>query len=132
MKAGNKHSVFLFLFLLLGSLVVVFFSGCDDEQPEDGAMAISTDSIIPEPTMILMLADAHMIEAAMLIHRNRGLSVNDSARWYYKELYHKYGVTAGQYNQSIRFYQKDPKYFADMYQQVINLLARKEKDFVKK
>ena len=132
MKTGNRIGVSSLFLILFGSLSVLFSGGCNEDASVPSAMTLSEDSIIPEPAMILMLADVHMIEAAMLIRRNRGFSQKDTSGWYYQELFRKYGVTENQYRQSLRFYQKDPKYFAEMYQQVIDLLARKEKDFLKK
>jgi hypothetical protein len=131
MKAGSNRAFSLVFIVLFGCLSGICLNGCSDERGADTKITISADSIIPEPIMIVMLADAHMIEAAMLIHRNRGLSATDSATWYYEGLYHKYGVSPNQYRQSIRFYQKDPKHFASMYQQVIQLLNSKENDFVR-
>ena len=92
---------------------------------------IQTDSIIPEPQMILMLADAHTIEAALLIARNKGTNISGEEGFFYSGLFRKYGVSRERYQQNLTYYRNNPQLFIQMYEKVNKELASREKNFVK-
>ena len=118
-----KHLPLLFSFLLLLSC------GTDNESAR--TVTIPPDSIIPEAQMVLMLADVHMLEAALIVDRNRGKNVSDMADYYYAGLFRKYGVSRERYQLNQEYYRQDPDTFEKLYDKVIRELTDREKNFVK-
>lgn len=94
-------------------------------------LQVMGDSIIPEPQMILILADAHTIEAALLISRNRGTDTKDLANYYYAGLFNKYRISKERYQQNLAYYREDPDSFIQFYEKVNLELKEREKNFVK-
>jgi len=89
------------------------------------------DSIIPEKQMVLILADAHIIEAALVIERNRGIEVAPHAAFYYAGLFKKFRISRKCYQQNLEYYRDDPDVFLKLYEKVIRELTEREKNFVK-
>lgn len=116
------------LFIFLPFILLAACSASTDRVDE---AANSPDSIIPEGVMVLMLADAHTIEAALLIARNRGTSTEELGNYYYSGLFRKYGVSRERYQQNLDYYRDDPDRFILIYEQVNRELTKREKDFVK-
>lgn len=116
---------------LLVALLLLILVACAPERNPEIRVQLQADSIIPEPQMILLLADAHTIEAALLIARNKGTNTTGLGEYYYSGLFRKYGMTRDRYQQNIEFYRSDPERFIRIYEEVNNELARREKNFVK-
>jgi len=116
-------------FAILSLLILV--ACVPDRKPESMLQIQSDDSIIPESQMILMLADAHTIEAALLIARNKGTNTSGQEEYYYTGLFRKYGVSRERYQQNITYYRNNPQLFIQMYEKVNKELATREKNFVK-
>ncbi len=117
-------NILLFLSLLL------LFACTTDQQPVE-AQLIPADSIIPEEQMVLILADVHIIESAMLIERNRGKNAASQAGFYYTGLFKKYGISRKRYQQNLEYYRDDPDTFIKLYEKVVRELTGREKNFVK-
>ena len=117
-------NILLFLSLLL------LLACTTDHQPVE-AQLIPADSIIPEEQMVLILADVHIIEAAMVIERNRGGNANSQADFYYAGLFKKYRISRKRYQQNLEYYRDDPDTFSKLYENVIRELTEREKNFVK-
>ncbi len=75
-------------FFLVLSFLLIF--GCVPDRQPGKEEVINPDSIIPEAQMILLLADVHTIEAALLIARNKGDKTSAAGEYYYKGLFNKY------------------------------------------
>jgi len=114
---------------LLFFLIVLV--ACTPEKEPAVENSIPADSIIPEAQMVLMLADAHMIESALQIQRNKGKNVSPEADYYYAGLFKKYGVSKERYQQNLEFYRKDPRHYIKLYDKVIRELTERERNFVK-
>lgn len=97
----------------------------------DVQVKIPTDSIIPEQQMILLLADAHTIEAALVIARNRGSNTRELGNFYYAGLFGKYRISRQRYQQNLEYYREDPDAFIKLYEKVNRELVEREKNFVK-
>ncbi|NQV02548.1 MAG: DUF4296 domain-containing protein [Bacteroidia bacterium] len=114
-------------FLFVPLLLLV---GClPDKKPEEMLM-LPADSIIPEAQMVLLLADAHTIEAALLIARNRGTNTTDLTNYYYTGLFKKYGISKERYQQNLEYYREDPEAFTHFYEKVNSELKAREKNFI--
>ncbi|MFH1295653.1 MAG: DUF4296 domain-containing protein [Bacteroidota bacterium] len=115
----------LFLFLPLLLLVACL----PDRKPAE-TLLIPADSIIPEAQMVLLLADAHTIEAALVIARNKGKNTRDIGNYYYAGLFKKYGISQEKYKQNLAYYREDPDTFIKLYEEVNRELKNREKNFV--
>ena len=116
---------------ILFFLSLLLLLACSRDQQSVETHLIPADSIIPEEQMVLILADAHIIEAAMVIERNRGKNANPLADYYYAGLFKKYRISRKQYQQNLEYYRDDPDRFNKIYENVIKELDEREKNFVK-
>lgn len=116
------------LFIALSFLLIV---ACVPDRRPGKEEVINADSIIPEAQMILLLADVHTIEAALLIARNKGDKTSTAGEYYYTGLFNKYNVSRERYQQNLDYYRSDPDLFIKIYEEVNKELAKREKDFVK-
>jgi len=110
---------------------LVILVSCNPDRKAAESIHIPADSIIPEPQMVILLADAHFIEAALLITRNRGTSTTKLATFYYSGLFRKYGISRDRYQQNLDYYRDDPDTFIRLYEKVNRELKEREKNFVK-
>ena len=113
-----------FLMLLLISTI---FTACREKKadsvPPD---AIAADSLISPDKMALVLADVHLVEAALLLDRNEGNEPVEVQR-YYQGIYDKHHVTPGMYNLSQEYYRKKPEIYVKIYEKVITVLENRQK-----
>jgi len=116
---------------ILGFLSLLILASCTSDRHPETELDLPADSIIPEPQMILMLADAHTIEAAMLVDRNKGLDTKGQADFYYSGLFRKYRVSRERYQKNIEYYRSDQEHFIQMYEKVNRELTKRENDFIK-
>lgn len=112
-------------------LPLLLFAACISDPGPDNQVKIPTDSIIPEHQMILLLADAHIIEAALVIARNRGSNTHELGNFYYAGLFSKYKISRNRYQQNLEYYREDPDAFIRLYEKVNRELIEREKKFVK-
>jgi len=127
MLPGRNNSMknsYLFISLFL-------FFACSTDQQSVETQVNPPDSIIPEKQMVLILADAHIIEAALVIERNRGIEVAPHAAFYYAGLFKKFRISRKCYQQNLEYYRDDPDVFLKLYEKVIRELTEREKNFVK-
>ena len=109
-------------------LLYVLLSGCGDKKVVPGADSpIPADSLISEGKMILILADVHVAEAAMLIGRNEGTDVKDKQAFYYQAIFNKHHISGSRYEQNLAFYRQNPDNFAKMYEKVTTVLENRQK-----
>lgn len=116
---------------LLFLLPLLVFAACTSDQHPETEVALPADSIIPESQMILMLADAHTIEAALLVARNKGTNTTGLGDFYYAGLFKKYKVSKERYQKNIEFYRNDPDHYIQLYEEVNKELTKRERDFIK-
>jgi len=116
----------------VGFLSVFLLTGCHTDQHRDKPFRIASDSLIPEPEMVMILADVHYIEAALQIGRNRGEETSRQAGYYYEGLFRKYRVSRQRYLQNLEFYRQEPEIFIKLYEKVNQELADREKKYIKK
>jgi len=114
--------------LLIFSLFCLFLVSCrekgDVTQSPD---AVVPDSLIPPERMTLILADVHIIEAAMLVERTEVSGPKVSPAYYYRGIFSKYHISAVRYEQNLAFYRKDPENYAKIYAKVIALIESRQK-----
>ena len=115
--------------LLVFSLLLLF--ACTRDQQPVEAELMPADSIIPEGEMVLLLADVHIIEAALTIERNRGQDADSLANYYYSGVFKKYRISRKRYQENLEYYRKDPDGFFILYGKVNKELIDRETNFVK-
>jgi hypothetical protein len=114
--------------LPIAVLLCLSLLSCRDKKdiPETSEV-ISADSLIAPGKMILILADVHVVEAAILLERNEGEGSREQSGFYYNGIYKKYHITSGRYEQSLAWYRQNPENYAKMYEKVIDLLDQRQK-----
>lgn len=109
-------------------LCCMLLHGCGNKKVVPGTnVSISADSLISEEKMVLILADVHVAEAAMLLERNNGLSVKDKQAFYYQGIFSKHHVSGSRYEENLTFYRQNPDNLAKMYEKVTAILENRQK-----
>jgi len=98
--------------------LLIFIFACSKPEvkiPED---------VIPRDSMIVVLADIHLIEATIQL---KGLGRNDTlkeeAYGRYRYVFNKHKVTTSQFRKSLEYYRSEPEFFQKMYDEVITRLS---------
>jgi hypothetical protein len=108
-------------------LSCTLFFACSENKDVPAPATLAKDSLISPGTMILILADVHLVEAALLLEQNEGLESKDKASAYYQGIFHKYRISHERFDQNLTFYRENPENFAKMYEKVIELLESRQK-----
>ena len=107
-------------------LLFPFLFSCTDPVKKERKTLLPADSIIPEPVMVQLLADMHMLEAGLTGKRTQGEKVSEYAAECYRELFRKYGVTETGFRENLKYYQWDTGEYRDLYDKVVaELKSRK-------
>ena len=69
--------------------------------------------------MIKVLADVHLVEASLVLQRNRGENIPSLTQKYYQWLYRKYHISQYRFRDNLNYYKMDPENFSKMYQEVV-------------
>ena len=70
---------------------------------EERKAMMPPDSLIPEPVMVQLLADVHLLEAGLLNSRNRSLKTAGLSDVFYQDLFVKYGISEARYRQNLTY-----------------------------
>jgi len=81
--------------------------------------------------MVLIMADVHYIEAALLIDRNRGADINARTAFLYQGLYAKYRISKERFEQNMSWYRESPDRYMQLYEKVNQELVLREKNWVR-
>lgn len=103
--------------LIFLSLIWVIF-GCRSSAEKNLPHGLVKDSIIPQPEMINILADVHVLEAALQIQRNKNEDINAMEDFYYKNLFSKYRMNRKRFELNLNYYEMDLDNFRKMYEEV--------------
>ncbi len=101
---------------------LVILAGCKNSGEKDLPQGLMKDSIIPQTEMINILADIHILEAALQIQRNKNGNVNTMQDFYYQKLFSNYKVSRGRFKLNLSYYERDPENFRKMYEEVVKKL----------
>ena len=88
---------------------------------------LSADSVIPRDEMIRVLVDVHLIEASLVLQRNRGGNNPLLTQNYYQWLCWKYHMSHERFRDNLNYYKMDNKNFSMMYQEVVKNLTNQAK-----
>jgi hypothetical protein len=110
-------------------LSCTLFFACTENKDIPAPVAMSKDSLISPGTMVMILADVHLVEAALLLERNEGLEPEGKPGEYYQGIFNKYRISHERYDQNLKYYRENPENFAKMYEKVIEMLEARQKAF---
>ena len=114
-------------FVLLIFIIPLIVS-CNPKSHGVKAGDLPSDSIIPEKKMVSLLTDVHVLEAGLMIRKNKGQQDRKWADDAYASLFRRYRITNRQMIRNLEYYQKDPVTFGRIYDTVIkHLNSLKEK-----
>lgn len=133
-----RVSTVLFTLLLL-------FSACGSKDEENVAIMDEPADLIAQDKMIQLMADVHLLEAALQYRSPRVQSrmpfsispveqapvdpaplPSDQKTLPYYDIFSKHQVTRDQYQRSLQWYMTDAKLYGVMYDEVINELVRRQ------
>jgi hypothetical protein len=111
-------------------LIMLLLPGCSEQEKVSPTSELfPADSILSRDRMISLLTDVQIIEGALVLHRNRGLSTSDDAGLYYAALFHKYRISRRCYLENIKYYQEDPEDFVKMYDVVVQRITNRQQNY---
>ena len=103
---------------LLSAGMMLLFS-CTNPLREERKAILPADSIIPEPVMVQLLADVHILEAGLLVKRNHGEKTIAMAQVWYRDLFAKYHISEERFKENLRYYQWDTEEYSALYDKVL-------------
>lgn len=130
------------IYTVLCTLLLVF-SACGSKDDETVAVMEQPEDLIQRDSMIQIIADVHLLEAALQYRSPRGPSrtpfgmtpedattINilptDQKTLPYYDIFVKHGATREQYERSLQWYMTDAAEYGLMYDEVINELIRRQ------
>jgi hypothetical protein len=116
--------------IMLLPLFMLLLSACSGPGNDASRASFPADSIYSKEEMIRIMADVHIVESALLLKKNKGLKTDSLANLYYQGVFKKYRMTRARYDTNLAFYRQQPEEFSKMYDEVIRILAEKEKAYV--
>jgi hypothetical protein len=110
-----------FIILGIASIMLISCSKTPVKKPE---------KLLQENTMVELLVDIHMAEAAFNTRRHRdSMVVKSSSADFYYSILQKHSVQDTVFEQSLVFYASQPRKFEKMYRQVMNQLSEMDQEF---
>lgn len=107
------------LLSLLAALLLL--SSCYHEYaPPEVAMP---EKLIGHDTMVLIIVDVEIAEAALRHKQNFGYEIDDKNEYYFHSIFEKYGISKGQFDSSLAYYKTDLEVMNDIYEDVITKLS---------
>ena len=112
------------LFLLL--LLSFFLLTCSNQETRRQNILIPPDSLISREKLVLILADIHMIDAAITAANKRRNDTTGMSQAYYQVIFDKYRITRNSLQKNLDFYKQDPEDFSMIYDEVVKYLESLE------
>lgn len=108
----------------VGSLVLVLFAALffSCKGGEDNVKVPA--GIIPPDTLVLVLTDFHLAEAALAEKKVQQQNTVAYSSLYYALLFQKYAISYHRFNASMEFYSAHPKLYRETYDKVLEELSR--------
>jgi hypothetical protein len=106
---------------------IVIFTSCRSSKKNELPAGLVADSILPETEMINVLADVHILEAALQAKSSKGTDIENMKRFYYPKLFSKYRISESRFRKNLEYYEEDPEHFSKMYENVVEQIEKREK-----
>ncbi|MEI7895441.1 MAG: DUF4296 domain-containing protein [bacterium] len=118
---------FTLRFLVLFMAVAVLFACREKKELSVVPVTVPADSLISGETMILIIADMHVADAAMMLARDADADPDKDQGFYYMGIFRKYRISPARYDMNVSYYRQNPENFAKMYEKVIEVLENRAK-----
>jgi hypothetical protein len=108
------------------ALLLSVFSSCTymgDEKPKN---------VLSKDTMAVVLADVHMAEALLFVRNIYGDQGNQTVGSHYEYIYKIHHITRQQWEISYKYYSEHPAELSKIYDEVLNILNKKEVEAAKR
>ena len=115
-------------YLLILPIVLIISCG-KTQKVDDAGYGVKSDSVVSENTMICLLTDIHILEAALSQLKNEGTQTDNLNAKLYQGIFKKYHIRKKNYEISLKYYNQNPQEFAKLYTKVINRLELQQKRF---
>jgi hypothetical protein len=102
--------------------IILIIAGCKNSGDTKLPSGLIKDSIIPRSEMINMLVDIHVLEAALIVKRNKTPEVNAADVYYYDKLFTGYKMTRRRFLLNLSYYEMNPENLRKMYEEVVKKL----------
>ena len=112
-----KNYFFLIFLLLL-------FVSCGENEHSSVQRDLPSDSIIPRSQMVKMLADIHVLEAALQELKKKGANEQEMEVFYYSRFFSKYHMSGKRFHTNLANYQAETENFCRLYEDVIKELEK--------
>jgi hypothetical protein len=112
-------------------LILYVMTSCGDRNTSSLPASLPADSVIPREEMIHVLADIHLVEAALQVQRNQHLSLAQVTTGYYEWLCSKYHISKKKLMGNLGYYKQDPEKLNKMYEEVVKELTDRAKNVPK-
>ena len=109
-------------FILIPCLIGLLLS-CSGPKSELLPPKLAADSVFGRDEMVHILADVHLVEAALALQRNRKGDVPLLTQEYYDWLCRKYHMSLQRLRENLNYYKSDPQNFSKIYQDVVKDLS---------
>lgn len=107
------------LLILIGSILIM--SSCyNKHQPTSVEIP---ENMIPRDTIVLILVDVEIAEAALRHKYNMGHEIGENKEAYFLSIFSKYDVSKGLYDSSLAYYKSDIESLNLIYEDVISQLS---------
>jgi len=106
-------------------LVVFLLFSCGSRDKSAEKVRISQDSIISKDLLVLLLADIHLVDAALLLNRNKGIKPDHDINFYYNGVFQKYRISKRRFEQNLDYWKQNPEEFGKVYEEVIAYLSKR-------
>jgi len=109
---------------ILAFVFVLFLASCGGS--ESSGLGFDTALIIPEDSLISIITDIHIVDAAAKqnIIPNNGNNLMKYKE--YKAIFEKYGVSKTRFDSTINWYTRNDKKFDKIYDKIIENLVKME------
>jgi len=113
--------------IVILACVLCLLASCSSPQKELLPAGLSADSVIPRNEMIGILVDVHLVEATLVIQKNKGGNIPLLTENYYSWLCRKHHVSDRRFRGNLDYYKRDPENFSKMYDEVLKILSAQVK-----
>lgn len=116
--------------MVLRTAVICFFLtaviSCDHFDSD------TPKEVLQRDTMAVVLADVHMAEAIMFVRNIYGDQGNQAVASHYEQIYKAHHITKQQWELSYKYYAERPEELNKIYDEVLNILNKKEVEAAKR
>ena len=118
-RKSNLKNYFFLIFLLF------LFASCGKNKQIVTHINLPADSVIPRSQMVKMLADIHILEAALQAVKKKGADEQQMADFYYSRFFTEYHMSGKRFRTNLNNYQAETEQFYKLYEDVTKELDRR-------